>query len=169
LDLPEPLLRLVQQFANIVEHRLTFLPDHKKVINLFEKNNKIQCYLKLLFVFQFSDSYVSPQIRSTAGLYSDPPAVPFQEPINYSTSDSSSSSPPQSGWIAAANCPQEVTQSNYSDGFQPDQQQQQQDYSCLFKIYLKIFDSNQIKWTLFVVPSPQGDIPKRFEVSLQYF
>jgi len=53
LDLQEPRLRLVQQFANIVEHRLTFLPDHKKVINLFEKNNKIQCYLKLLFVFNF--------------------------------------------------------------------------------------------------------------------
>ena len=80
--------------------------------------------------YEILESYDSSQVRSTAGFYSDPPAVPFQsEPINYSTSESSSSSPPQSRWIAAANCPQEVTQSNYSDGFQPDQQQ---DYSSYY-------------------------------------
>ena len=85
----------------------------------------------ILFFFKLLDSYVSPQVQSTAGFHSDVPAVPFQEPINYSTSNSSSSSPPQSGWIAADNCLQEVTQSNfnYSDGFQPDQQPQQQDSS----------------------------------------
>ena len=78
--------------------------------------------------FKLLDYYFSPQVHSTAGFYFDPPSVPFQsEPINYSTSDSSSSSPPQSGWIAA----QEVTQPNDSNGFQPDQQEQpqQQDYS----------------------------------------
>ena len=58
-------------------------------------------------------SEASSQVQSTAGFYSDVPTVPFQKPINYSTSDSSSSSPPQSGWIAAANRPLEVTQSNF--------------------------------------------------------
>ena len=88
-----------------------------------------------MFVFKLPVSYVSPQVLSTAGIHSDPPAVPFLELISYST-DSSSSSPPQSGWISAAKCPQEVSQSdiNYSAGFQPDQQQQpqQQDYSSYY-------------------------------------
>ena len=88
-----------------------------------------------MFVFKLPVSYVSPHVLSTAGIHSDPPAVPFQELISYST-DSSSSSPPQSGWISAAKCPQEVSQSdiNYSAGFQPDQQQQpqQQDYSSYY-------------------------------------
>ena len=60
----------------------------------------------MFLFFNSQDSYVLPQVQSTTGFHSDVPAVSFQEPIDYSTSDSSSSSPPQSGCITSANCPQ---------------------------------------------------------------
>ncbi|XP_046654587.1 homeobox protein OTX2-like [Daphnia pulicaria] len=81
------------------------------------------------------DTYVSTQVLPPPGFYSDPPAVPPVEPINYSTSGSSSSSPLQSEWLATS-CPQHVVspQSNFnnSNGFRTEQQPQQQDYSSYY-------------------------------------
>ncbi|EFX70685.1 hypothetical protein DAPPUDRAFT_256759 [Daphnia pulex] len=81
------------------------------------------------------DTYVSPQVLRTHGFYSDPSPVPSVEPINYSTSEPSSISPLQSEWIVPSS-PEEVVslQSNFnnSDGFQPDQQPQQQNYSSYY-------------------------------------
>ncbi len=83
----------------------------------------------------FSDTYVSPQVLPTPGFYSDLPAISSVEPINYSTSEPSSMSPLQSEWVVPSS-PQEVIslQSNFnnSDGFQPDQQPQQQQYSSYY-------------------------------------
>jgi hypothetical protein len=88
-----------------------------------------------VFCSIFLDTYVSPQVLRTHGFYSDPPAVPPVEPINYSTSEPSSISPLQSEWIVPSS-PEEVVslQSNFnnSDGFQPDQQPQQQNYSSYY-------------------------------------
>ncbi|EFX73305.1 hypothetical protein DAPPUDRAFT_253420 [Daphnia pulex] len=106
LDLQEPQLQLAKQIANVVDHRLTFLVNVNKILTTPLK------------------------------FYSHQPAVPATvEPINYSTSESSSSSPLQSEWLATS-CPQDVVspQSNYnnSNGSRTDQQPQQQDYSSYY-------------------------------------
>ncbi|EFX70682.1 hypothetical protein DAPPUDRAFT_256751 [Daphnia pulex] len=78
------------------------------------------------------DTYVSAQVLPTPGFDSDPSAVPSVDSMNYSTFESSSSSPLQSEWFVTS-CPQEVVspQSNFnnSNGFRTDHRPQQQDYS----------------------------------------
>ncbi|EFX71649.1 hypothetical protein DAPPUDRAFT_255562 [Daphnia pulex] len=80
-------------------------------------------------------TYVSTQVLPTPAFHSDPPAFPPVEPINYSTSESPSSSPLQSEWLASS-CPQHVVSPqfnfNNSDGFRTEQQRQQQDYSSYY-------------------------------------
>jgi hypothetical protein len=133
LDLQERQLQLAKQIANIVDHHLTSLANVNMVRPYLMK--KI-CVIDYWFYFIFSDTYVSTQVLPTPGIYSDPPAVPPVEPINYSTSGSSSSSPLQSEWLATS-CPQHVVspQSNFnnSNGFRTEQcQPQQQDYSSYY-------------------------------------
>jgi hypothetical protein len=132
LDLQERQLQLAKQIANIVDHHLTSLANVNMVRPYLMK--KI-CVIDYWFYFIFSDTYVSTQVLPTPGFYSDPPAVPPVEPINYSTSGSSSSSPLQSEWLATS-CPQHVVspQSNFnnSNGFRTEQQPQQQDYSSYY-------------------------------------
>ncbi|XP_046644883.1 homeobox protein SEBOX-like [Daphnia pulicaria] len=80
------------------------------------------------------DTYDSTQVLPTPGFYSHPPVVPAPvEPINYSTSGSSSSSPLQSEWLPSS-CPQDVVspQSNYNNSDGTHQQPQQQDYSSYY-------------------------------------
>jgi hypothetical protein len=92
--------------------------------------------LTFVFCFKFADTYDSTQVLPTPGFYSHQPAVPAPvEPINYSTSASSTSSPLQSKWLPSS-CPRQVVspQSNYnnSNGSRTDQHPHQQDYSSYY-------------------------------------
>jgi hypothetical protein len=133
LDLQEPQLQLAKQIANIVDHRLTFLVNVSKVsLYWIKKNYGID--LTFVCCFKFADTYDSAQVLPTPGFYSHPPVVPAPvEPINYSTSETSSSFPLQPEWLAAS-CPQHVVspQSNYNNSDGTHQQPQQQDYSSYY-------------------------------------
>jgi hypothetical protein len=108
--------------------------QHQKGISFYWIKKNYVIDLTFIFCFKFADTYDSTQVLPTPGFYFHQPAVPAPvEPINYSTSETSSSSPLQPEWLAAS-CPQHVVspQSNFNNSNGTEQQPQQQDYSSYY-------------------------------------